>query len=91
MIYWVVLPGVGISYYLSPGAKSVFLAAGVGPTIGQVNVVNDGLYAGGSIFAGLGYEFARHWSFELDLIATPVTYYQEFIGSVGLTVGVMGY
>jgi len=84
------LAALGATYYFKPEAPSPFIAGGVGVTAWSAIFESDpGTEYGAGLFAGAGYEFARHFSMELDflLLTGPVT--NAF--SVKLTVNALAY
>lgn len=88
--FMVLMPGAGVSYYLAPDERSLYVAAGGGPTLSAYGTLSEisGSFSGVSAFAGVGYEFGRHWFAELDFIGILA---EEGIGTLGLIVGVLGY
>ena len=66
----VFMPSVGVRYFLSPDAPSFFGALGFGFAFYDAPSGGFGIWGGGGFapHLGLGYEFARHYSAELDLV-----------------------
>lgn len=59
--------GLGVSYFLSDSAPSLFVAAGVGAAVFvQPGSDTDNQIGIGGL-VGIGYEFKRHWLVEVDV------------------------
>jgi hypothetical protein len=57
--------GVGMSYYFKPTSPSLYISAGIGrSSVGAHIFFNTGM----GIIGGIGYEFAPHWSVEIDVM-----------------------
>jgi hypothetical protein len=54
------IAGIGSSYYFRPSSPSLYLNGGVG--------ISLPLLLGFGLMGGVGYEFARHWSFECGIM-----------------------
>jgi len=69
-----IFQGLATRYYTREHAKSVFLSGGIG--FGSFGVLDEGDIRGRrglGLFAGVGYEFAKHWSIEGDLTFSNIT------------------
>jgi hypothetical protein len=64
------LPSAEVRYFLSPVAPSAFGALGFGLAVYDNNTGEWELGAGFAPHIGFGYEFARHYSAELDMVYT---------------------
>ena len=57
--------GVGMSYYFRPTSPSLYICAGIGrSSVGAHIFINTGM----GFVGGIGYEFAPHWSAEIDVM-----------------------
>ena len=92
------LGALGATYYFTPQVPSPFISGGIGfSTWATPFESGSKTWTGFGLFAGVGYEFARHWSVEFDLLwGKPGT--SEFgidvssnAFSVKATVNVLGY
>lgn len=90
---------LGVTYYFKPEAPSYFITGGFGlSTLSLPFESHSEIKIGGGLFAGAGYEFARHFNVELDLLYGKVSDLALFgIGSstnvlsVTLTVNALAY
>ena len=93
------LSTLGMTYYFKPEAPSYFITGGIGfSTLSLPFESHSEIKIGGGLFAGAGYEFARHFNVELDLIwGKPSDLALFGIGSstnilsVALTVNALAY
>ncbi|MDH4222186.1 MAG: hypothetical protein OEV55_01455 [candidate division Zixibacteria bacterium] len=71
--------GPGVTYYFKPEAPSYFITGGFGLSTLSLPFESDAeIKFGGGVFAGAGYEFARHYSVELDLMWGKVSNFALF-------------
>jgi hypothetical protein len=89
------MPSVGFSRYFSPETNSAYLTAGAGPMFFAVTSIEYGGFGaavgGASGFLGLGYEFAKHWSVEGNVIGTLLVETDIALIGFAVTVNVLGY
>jgi len=93
------LSALGVTYYFKPEAPCYFITGGIGfSTLSLPFESHSEIKIGGGLFAGAGYEFARHFNVELDLIwGKPSDLALFGIGSstnvlsVALTVNALAY
>jgi hypothetical protein len=64
------LPSVEVRYFLSPDAPSTFGTLGLGVAVYDDNSGEWEIGGGFSPHLGFGYEFARHFSAEVDVVYT---------------------
>lgn len=63
------LGALGATYYFKPEAPSLFVAGGIGISTWSAPFESGSdTWIGFGLFAGAGYEFARHFNVELDLL-----------------------
>jgi hypothetical protein len=90
---------LGVTYYFKPEAPSYFITGGFGLSTLSLPFESHGeTKIGGGLFAGAGYEFARHFNVELDLLYGKVSSLSLFgiephtnVLSVTLTVNALAY
>ncbi len=89
--------GLGISYYFQPEAPSLYITLGGGLGTWSQPFEGTDPWVGYGITGGLGYEFSRNWSLELNFIygnATDEAGEFEFESqpiAIGLTINAIGY
>lgn len=67
--YTQVFPMLGATYFLNDEARSPYLTGGGG--VGLFTGFGSEDYSGGfTLFGGMGYEFAPHWTVEADYVNT---------------------
>jgi hypothetical protein len=64
------LPSAEVRYYLSPNSPSAFGGFGFGLAVYDNDTGEWGIGAGFAPHLGVGYEFARHYSAELEVVHT---------------------
>lgn len=84
-----VLGLIGVTHHFAPASPGPFLAGGAGVSLLD-GWIDDDITAGIVVMAGAGYEFARHWSVELDYLHSFDTG-AEPIHTVTLTVAGLAY
>jgi len=62
------LSAVGVSYYSQPESPSSFFSGGLGFSSWAVPEEEANTWIGFGFYAGVGYEFARYWNVEFDLV-----------------------
>lgn len=67
------LAGIGLSYYFSPDARSAYIGGAFGLS-SMTDVVDSSIssYSGNGFSLTLGFEFARHFNVELNLIRSSM-------------------
>ena len=86
-------PSLGGSYYISASPTAIYLVVG-GGVVYFSSFSSSGPYVGPTIHAGLGMEFHRKWTLELNLSGSRVTdVFSEVgdlnIGTASLTFGMV--
>jgi hypothetical protein len=78
------LSSIGFSTYLNKETETgLFLTTGVGVSTVDAPFENVNPSYGLGLFGGLGYEFVRHWTFEVDLL-------YSYISDVGVDLRLFG-
>ncbi len=64
------LTALGVTYFFKPDAPSSFVSGGVGVSSWALPLEDNppDPWSGFGLFVGGGYEFAKHWSTEINLI-----------------------
>jgi len=85
--------GLGMTYYVNEKAPSLIINALIGVSSVSSLETSSGGYFGLGVGVGLGYEFARHWSTEINFTygKPKRSYYEQEIGSARLTVNYLMY
>ncbi len=80
---------IAASYYFDPQAPSPFVSAGLGlttyTTLESLSKSNSDSNIGFGFFIGGGYEFARHWDVEADLIFGSPGGSSDNSGGIGIS------
>jgi hypothetical protein len=86
------IPMVGVTYRLQPSERSLSVSFGGGASlVAGARHHEWGAGVGGAGFVGMGYQFARRWQVELDVIASGLIGSSAKIYNVGLTLNVLAY
>lgn len=64
--------GIGVTKYLNPKGNGFFVFGGVGMGLFMVLESGGGSNSGLGLIGGVGYDFAKHWSIQGDVLYTNI-------------------
>ena len=89
--YYIGVTGLGLTKYLSKEGKGLFLHGGAGLSVFQRLSAGANAETGFGLIGGIGYDIAKHWSIQGDIIYTSMMSGQVTSVGARLTVNILAF